>query len=70
MGYSPVQFSSVAQSCPTLRPHGLQHTRHLPVHCQLPELLKLMSIESVMPSNRLILSSPSAFNHSQHQGLF
>ena len=22
-----VQFSSVAQSCPTLRPHGLQHTR-------------------------------------------
>ena len=34
-------------------------------------LLKLMSIESVMPSNHLILSSPSpAFNHSQHQGLF
>ena len=24
---SEVQFSSVAQSCPTLRPHGLQHTR-------------------------------------------
>ena len=22
-----VQFSSVAQSCPTLRPHGLQHAR-------------------------------------------
>ena len=22
-----VQFSSVTQSCPTLRPHGLQHTR-------------------------------------------
>ena len=35
-------------------------------------LLKLMSIESVMPSNHLILSSPSplAFNLSQHQGLF
>ena len=34
-------------------------------------LLKLMSIESVMPSNHLILSSPSppAFNLSQHQGL-
>ena len=31
-----------------------------------------MSIESVMPSNHLILSSPSppAFNLSQHQGLF
>ena len=24
---SHIQFSSVAQSCPTLRPHGLQHTR-------------------------------------------
>ena len=35
-------------------------------------LLKLMSIESVMPSNHLILSSPSppAFNLSQHQSLF
>ena len=25
--FSSVQFSSVAQSCPTLRPHELQHTR-------------------------------------------
>ena len=35
-------------------------------------LLKLMSIESMMPSNWLILSSPSlpALSHSQHQGLF
>ena len=35
-------------------------------------LLKLMSIESVMPSSHLILSSPSppAFTVSQHQGLF
>ena len=32
-------------------------------------LLKLMSIESVMPSNHLIPFS-SAFNLSQHQGLF
>ena len=32
---------------------------------------KTMYIESVMPSNHLILSSPSpAFNLSQHQGLF
>ena len=30
----------------------------LPVHHQLPELLKLMSIESVMPSNHLILYCP------------
>ena len=35
-------------------------------------LLKLMSIESVMPSKHHILSSssPPAFNLSQHQGLF
>ena len=35
-------------------------------------LLKLMSIESVMPSKHLVLSSPSppVFNLSQHQGLF
>ena len=35
-------------------------------------LLKLMSIESVMPSNHLILSYPSlpAFNLSQHQCVF
>ena len=33
-------------------------TPGFPVHHQLPELLKLMSIESVMPSNLLILSCP------------
>ena len=35
-------------------------------------LPKFMSIESVMPSNHIILLSPSlpAFNLSQHQGLF
>ena len=36
-------------------------------------LLKLMSIEPVMPSNHLILCcplSPPALNLSQHQGLF
>ena len=33
--------------------------------------LKLMSIESVMPSNHPLSSpSPPTFNHSQHQGLF
>ena len=30
----------------------------LPVHHQLPELLKLMSIKSVMPSNHLVLCPP------------
>ena len=33
-------------------------TPGLPVHHQLPELPKLMSIESVMPSNHLILCRP------------
>ena len=27
LGFSSVQFSSVAQSCPTLQPHGPQHAR-------------------------------------------
>ena len=39
-----VQFSSVAQSCPTL--------------CNPWSSLKLMSIESVMPSSHLILCHP------------
>ena len=33
-------------------------TPGFPVHHQVPELLKLMSIESVMPSNNLILYCP------------
>ena len=33
-------------------------------------LLKLMSIKLVMPSNHLMSPSPPAFNLSQHQGLF
>ena len=43
------QFSSVAQSCPTLCDSMNSSTPDLPVH-QLQSLLKLMSIESVMPS--------------------
>ena len=40
-----------------LRPHGLQHTRLSCLH-HLPELLKLVSIESVIPSKHLILCHP------------
>ena len=40
----------------SLRPHGLQHAR-LPFSISW-SLLKLMSIESVMPSNHLILCHP------------
>ena len=57
-GLASVQFSSVAQSCPTLCDPMDCSTPGFPVHHQLPELLKLMSIESVMPSNHLILCHP------------
>ena len=50
------QFSSVAQSCPTLCDPMNRSTPGLPVHHQLPP--KPMSIESVMPSNHFILCYP------------
>ena len=43
-----VQFSSVAQSCPTLCDPMNHSTPGLPVHHQIPELFRLTSIESVM----------------------
>ena len=49
------QFSSVTQSCPTLCDPMDCSTPGLPVHHHSQNLLKLMSIESVMPSSRLIL---------------
>ena len=53
-----VQFSSVPQSCPTLC-HPMNHsTPGLPVHHQLPESTQTHSIESVMPSNHLMLCCP------------
>ena len=47
-------------------------TPGFPVHTNSWSLLKLISIELVMPSNQLNLSSPSppAFSLSQQQGLF
>ena len=47
-----VQFSSVAQSCPTLQPHGLQHTR-LPCPSPIPG-----AHSNLCPSNYLILYRP------------
>ena len=43
-----------------LRPHELQHTR-LPCPSLSPSLLKLMSIELMIPSNHLILCRPFLF---------
>ena len=53
-----VQFSSVAQSCPALCDPTNRSMPGLPVHHQLPEFIRLMSIESVMPSSHLILGHP------------
>ena len=53
-----IQFSSVAQSCLTLCDPMDCSTPGLPVYHQLLELLKLMSTESVMLSNYLILYCP------------
>ena len=69
-----IQFSSVQSfSCVQLfaTPQTAAHQASLSI-TNFQSLLKLMSIESVKPSNHLILSSPSppAFNLSQHQGLF
>ena len=53
-----LQYISVAQSCLMLCDPMDCSTQGLPVHHQLPELLKLMFIESVMPSSHLILCHP------------
>ena len=53
-----VEFSSVAQSCPALCNSRNCSTLGLPVHHQLQSPPKPMSIESVMPSNHLILCRP------------
>ena len=70
--WSSVQFSSVSQSCLTATPWAAARQASLSI-TNSQSLLKLMSIESVMPSNYLLLlssPSPPAFNLSQHQGLF
>ena len=67
-----VQFSSVAQLCPTLRLHGLQQTRY-PCPSQKPRVysntcpLSRWCHPTIFP---LSFHSPPAFNLSQHQGLF
>ena len=55
--HSSVRFSSV-QSLPNLYDPMDCSMPGLPVHHWLRSLLKLMSIESVMPSNHLILCCP------------
>ena len=68
-----VQFSSVAQSCPTLCDPMDCSTPGFPVHRQLLELARThvhQLSDTIKPSHPLSSSSPPAFNLSHHQGLF
>ena len=68
-----VQFSSVAQSCPTLCDSMNRSTPGLPVHHQLPESTQThvhRVSDAIRPSHPLLSPSPPALNLSQHQGLF
>ena len=68
-----VQFSSVAQSCPTLCDPMESSTPGLPVHHQLPEFTQThvhRVSDAIEPSHPLSSPSPPAPNLSQHQTLF
>ena len=71
--FSWVQFSPITQSCPTLcKPVDCSMPRLL-VHHQFPEFTQThvhWVSDAVQPSHPLLSPSPSAFNFSQHQGLF
>ena len=69
-----IQFSSLQRSVisDSATQWTAAHQATLPISNSW-SLFKLMSIESVMPSNYFIFflsPSPPAFNHSQHQGPF
>ena len=68
-----VQFSSVAQSCPTLCDPMNRSTPGLSVHHQLPEFTQThvhRVSDAMQPSHPLSSPSPPAPNPSQHQSLF
>ena len=70
---SSVQFSSVAQSCPTLCNLMNCSTPGLPVHHQLPEFTQIYVhrvSDAIQPPHPLSSPSPPAPNPSQHQSLF
>ena len=69
---SSVQFSSVAQLCPTLCDPMNRSTTGLPVHHQLPEFIQTHAHrvgDAIQPSHPLLSASPAP-SPSQHQGLF
>ena len=66
--YPNVQFSSAAQSCPTLC-----STPGLPVNHRFPEFTQTQVhwvSDAIQPSHPLSSPSPLAFNLSQHQSFF
>ena len=68
-----LQFSPVAQSCPTLCNPMNRSTPGLPVHHQLPELTQTHAHrvgDAIQPSHPLSSPSPPAPHPPQHQGLF
>ena len=68
-----VQFSSVAQSCPTLCDPINRSTPGLPVHHQLLEFTQThvhQVSDAIQSSHPLSSPSPPAPNPSQHQSLF
>ena len=68
-----VQFSSVAQSCPTLCDPMNCSMPGLPVHHHLPEITEThvhRDSDAIQPSHPLLSPFPPAPNPSQHQSLF
>ena len=68
-----VQFSSVAQLCPTLCDPMVCSMPGLPVHHQLQEFTQTHVHrvgDAIQPSHPLSSPSPPALNLSQHQGFF
>ena len=73
MSWTIVQFSSAAQSGPTLCNPMNRSTPSLPVHHQLPEFTQThvhRVSDAIQPSHPLPSPSPPAPNPSQHQSLF
>ena len=71
--FDTTQFSSVAQSCPTLCDPMNRSTPGLPVHHQLPKFTEThvhQVGDAIQPSHPLSSPSPPAHNPSKHQGLF
>ncbi|CAN0353273.1 unnamed protein product, partial [Rangifer tarandus platyrhynchus] len=67
------QFSSVAQSCPTLCDPMDCCAPDFPIHHQLPELTQIHAHQvgdAIQPSCPLLSPSPPTLNIFQHRGLF